>query len=251
MAEDWIKVRANLPLDPAVLSIAEACKIDEDAVVGKLVRIWIWADQQLRDGNAVSVTFLWLDRYVGVSGFAEAMQKVRWLTPLEKGFGFPKFDKHMGKSAKKRALAAERAQRFRNAADVTPALPELELELESKRELKFSSSDSQVAQKIWLGVLDVCPNRKPPMMGKWADTVRLMVERDGHSHQEILDLFAWVNKDSFWRVNILSPGKLREKWDQLQARRNQKPEISKKPKIDLDAIDAKYELERNGSCQTK
>ena len=31
-------------------------RIDADAVVGKLVRIWIWADQQTHDGNARSVT---------------------------------------------------------------------------------------------------------------------------------------------------------------------------------------------------
>lgn len=46
-----------------------------------------------------------------------------------------------------------------------------------------------------------------------------MRERDGRTRREIADLFAWANADGFWQANILSPGKLREKWDQLVIRR--------------------------------
>ena len=54
---------------------------------------------------------------------------------------------------------------------------------------------------------------------KWADAFRLLRERDGHSWEEINAMVDWCQGDPFWKSNILSGDKLREKWDQLVARR--------------------------------
>lgn len=115
MAGDWIKMRVDLREDPDVISIATATDLDEDAVVGKLHRVWSWADQQTADGNAHSVTRAWLDRYVGVTGFASAMEKVGWLLVTDGGIQIPDFDAHNSESAKRRALTAKRAAKHRNA----------------------------------------------------------------------------------------------------------------------------------------
>src|SRR5665648_564553 len=40
---------------------------------------------------------------------------------------------------------------------------------------------------------------------------------------EIKEVIRWCQKDSFWQGNILSPGKLREKYDQLTMRMKSKP----------------------------
>lgn len=53
----------------------------------------------------------------------------------------------------------------------------------------------------------------------WANTIRLMREQDNRDPREIRDVFVWANRDSFWSSNILSPGKLREKWDVLYLKR--------------------------------
>lgn len=60
---------------------------------------------------------------------------------------------------------------------------------------------------------------REPNWDVWANDVRLMREIDGRTHAEVCELFLWAKKDSFWCVNIQSPGKLREKWDTLTARR--------------------------------
>lgn len=51
MASSWIKVEVITPDKPEIFQIAELLNIDPDAVLGKLVRIWAWADQQTIDGN--------------------------------------------------------------------------------------------------------------------------------------------------------------------------------------------------------
>ena len=43
MAGDWIKVEDCLPDKPEVVGIADYMGIDQDAVVGKLIRLWAWA----------------------------------------------------------------------------------------------------------------------------------------------------------------------------------------------------------------
>lgn len=51
MASSWIKVEVITPDKPEIFQIAELLNIDPDAVLGKLVRIWAWADQQTIDGT--------------------------------------------------------------------------------------------------------------------------------------------------------------------------------------------------------
>lgn len=149
MAGDWIKMRVDLRDDPDVIGIAAATGLDEDTVVGKLHRIWSWADQQTANGNAHSVTRKWLDRYIGVTGFAEAMEKVGWLTVMDDGIQIPDFDTHNGQSGKRRALTAKRVAKKRsakcNAPSVTSALPEKRREEKNKEDKNTTCSSTDVA----------------------------------------------------------------------------------------------------------
>lgn len=113
MAGDWIKMRDDLHDDPAVIGICTALDLDGYAVVGRLHKLWAWADRQSRDGHAPTVTQKWIDRYVDLDGFASAMVRVGWLKVSDRGISFPHFDRHNGKSAKTRALAADRQRNAR------------------------------------------------------------------------------------------------------------------------------------------
>jgi hypothetical protein len=62
----------------------------------------------------------WIDRYIGVTGFAESMVSAGWLA-VDDGIKFPDFERHNGESAKKRASATERKRLERERhAEVTP-----------------------------------------------------------------------------------------------------------------------------------
>lgn len=116
MAGDWIKFEHSTPHKPEVFAIADAVGLDADAVVGKLIRVWIWADQQTYDGS-LPVTASIIDRVAGHSGFADAMRVAGWLGAN----GFPNFSRHNGRTAKRRADNAKRvsAMRARRAQNVT------------------------------------------------------------------------------------------------------------------------------------
>ncbi len=89
-----------------------------------------------------------------------------------------------------------------------------------KKNVRFSDRDMKVAAAIYEMVLTLKPDLKPPNLSTWANTVRLMVERDKREHQQIVDLFKWANQHDFWHQNILSPETLRKQWDKLSIQRN-------------------------------
>lgn len=144
MASSWIKVEVITPDKPEIFQIAEILSIDPDAVLGKMVRIWAWADQQTVDGNAGSVTKGVLDRIAFITGFADALIAVGWLAYDGNRLVLPNFERHNGESSKKRALTNRRVavHRKNETQKVTQpalqkALPEEEEEEEEEvKELK-------------------------------------------------------------------------------------------------------------------
>lgn len=134
MAGDWIKFELATLDKPEVCQIADLADIDPDAVVGKLMRVWGWFDQQTENGNAPSVSKKLLDRLVGVTGFCEHMKSVAWMIESDGVISLPHFDRHNGKTAKNRLLTAKRVANHKagngksNASNVSGALPKEDVE---------------------------------------------------------------------------------------------------------------------------
>jgi hypothetical protein len=57
--------------------------------------------------------------------------------------------------------------------------------------------------------------KRPTITQKWRDAARLMLDRDKRTEEQIHAAIDWCQSDSFWRGNILSLPKLRDKYDQL------------------------------------
>lgn len=113
MAGDWIKLEMTTPDKPEVVMIAGLLGIDQDAVTGKLFRIWIWADLNSVNGNDVSVTDSFIDRITFQPGFASAMREAGWLLGDSGCVTFPNFGRHNGKTAKNRGLTNRRVAELR------------------------------------------------------------------------------------------------------------------------------------------
>ncbi|EJZ9605726.1 hypothetical protein OKA29_000270 [Escherichia coli] len=142
MASNWIKLEVITPDKPEIFRLAEILNIDPDAALGKVIRFWVWADQQMIDGNAEcnarGVTKSAIDRITFMVGFADALIQVGWLVETNGVLSLPNFERHNGKSSKKRAVTNERVTKIRelkrkgNAGSVTQtdqkALPEEEEE---------------------------------------------------------------------------------------------------------------------------
>ena len=86
-------------------------------------------------------------------------------------------------------------------------------------DLRPNEEDFAIARWIWAKIQEMQPNRKPPQLNQWANDIRLMRTQDGRTHEQIRTVFEWAHADPFWKTNILSPGKLRSKFDDLDLKR--------------------------------
>lgn len=141
MGEHWIKFEPKTFGKPKVLAMKRALKIEVDAIVGKLLRVWCWADEHSVDGTSVPLHRDDIDEMCSKRGFAAAMEAVGWLSGNDGCVTFPEFWKHNGTTAKGRCVTAKRVDKHRsgngesvtnvtatsedcNGDSVTPALPD-------------------------------------------------------------------------------------------------------------------------------
>ena len=258
MAGDWIKMRLDLQSHPKIVRILSATKSDKFRVIGGLHAVWAVFDTHSIDGRLDGYTPEALDHIIGWPGFAAAVIAVGWLEVdgLETLI-LPEFDEHNGKSGKRRAEDQKRKRGERKSdncpqnvrktsaakADGIGSREEKRREDIDKPKTSSGTSPADVAtgdagepaeaapKHRWTPDDEKCARwlfgriqannaeAKPPNLDSWADDVRLLRERDKRTHAQICELFQWAQSDSFWRSNVLSPAKLREKWDQLTMKR--------------------------------
>jgi hypothetical protein len=59
-------------------------------------------------------------------------------------------------------------------------------------------------------------SKRPAITKRWQDAARLMLDRDGRGEEHVAKAIDWCQDHEFWRANILSMPKLREKYEQLR-----------------------------------
>lgn len=100
---------------------------------------------------------------------------------------------------------------------------------------KYEPSDMELAKLLFNYIQDNGDKQaKEPDFDKWANTIRLMRERDNRTHEGIKYLIDWTQNDEFWKTVILSPSKLREKFDQLVIKVKQQREKKKPSKNQIN-----------------
>jgi len=88
----------------------------------------------------------------------------------------------------------------------------------NKEHIKIFLSQSveiQLANHLFDQIRLNNPQAKKPNLQTWASQIDLMLRVDNRTADEIRSVIEWCQRDDFWKCNILSVKKLREKYDQL------------------------------------
>ena len=103
-------------------------------------------------------------------------------------------------------------------------LSELSLNPSPKKirsKLRFEPADLTTAKWMFGLIQHLDRNYRQPNFKSWANDIRLTREKDGRTDEQIRDVFRWANShEEFWQAQILSPGKLREKFTALLLQMN-------------------------------
>lgn len=102
--------------------------------------------------------------------------------------------------------------------------PEIEIEIEIEKDIdkeekkgKYSDEHLRLAKKLQSNLTEDFPKEMNKVdIEKWADTIRLMEEKDKASIEAIEYVINWLPTNEFWFGNIRSAKKLREKFEKLK-----------------------------------
>jgi hypothetical protein len=78
--------------------------------------------------------------------------------------------------------------------------------------------DVEEACALLADLVEANGSKRPTITAKWRDAARLMLDKDRIALDDVLGAIRWSQADEFWRSNILSMPKLREKFDTLRLR---------------------------------
>ncbi len=59
-------------------------------------------------------------------------------------------------------------------------------------------------------------SKRPTITKRWRTSARLLLDVDGRTPDQVRAAIDWCQTDEFWRANVMSMPKLREKYDQLR-----------------------------------
>jgi hypothetical protein len=77
-------------------------------------------------------------------------------------------------------------------------------------------------------------SKRPTITKRWRDAARLMLDNDGRTEGQVMSAIDWCQEHEFWRTNILSMPKLREKYDQMRLQASRKT-TTRSRQADTDA----------------
>lgn len=88
-------------------------------------------------------------------------------------------------------------------------------DIDRKQAYDTDSDSYKLASFMFQVIRTNNPNHKEPNLQAWADDFRKLLEIDQRDRKEVAKLVQWVQRDEFEMVNVLSPTKLRKRYDNL------------------------------------
>lgn len=129
----------------------------------------------------------------------------------------------------------------------TPAKSAPELSVEPSRELSLTSSPEVESLCVLLAdLIQANGVKRPSITTRWRDECRRLLDRDGYTAAQVEAVIRWAQGDSFWRSNILSMPKLREKFSALLLRMREPTRRGSEHVLDRIARDLIEEVSDGG-----
>lgn len=130
----------------------------------------------------------------------------------------------------RRAASAAEANREASAsakAKQAGSKNEPETETETEEEKRYTRTPSEPTEaprradvervcRHLAAVIEKGGSKKPTITKKWRNDIRLLIDKDGITPEQAVAAIDWAHTNDFWQAHILSPAKLRQKYDTLR-----------------------------------
>lgn len=102
--------------------------------------------------------------------------------------------------------------------------------IEGNRDVADIRPDVSRLCDILADLIEKNGSKRPNVGATWHNAARLMLDTDDRPLSEALALIQWCQADPFWRANVLSMPKFREKYDTMRLQRESKSAITEPAK---------------------
>ncbi len=157
----------------------------------------------------------------GIPGWAEYQPDPRPAGRERLGHSGTDWDKS-GQNGTSRTTGRDRTGRDRTARDKTgqePRTPDIH---SVSSEIK--DPDTEAECDLLADLIERNGSKRPRVTKAWRESSRLLREVDGRTHEQVMTCIQWCQADEFWRGNVLSMPKLREKYDQMRLQAQRSPQ---------------------------
>ena len=248
----FFKLHNGMPEHPKVIGLS-------DEAFRALVTLWCWSHRNQTDGKVAPAVAV---RVAGATAVAELLASGM----LEDVDGVYYLHDYLEHQESKAEIEASREAKRRSGAQGGMAAARKRLEqqlLQQEQQQLLQQNGSEVSadkdedqSSARADVRDLCDalsealthNGVKHTIGKrWHTAARLILDSDGRPFDEVIEVIDYATTDDFWRPNILSMTKLREKYDTLRLQMQRKPAMSNQGSFyarELARIEAK---ERGGN----
>jgi hypothetical protein len=213
----WVKIDYNIAANAKIAGLPDSA-----------FRLYIysicWSASQLTDGFIPS-SILHRLGVKSASTRAQLLVNSGLFEVVTDGYLIHDYLYHQSTKAQvEKAKEANRERVKKHRSNAISNAPVMELE-EKRREVDKKRKELSTTNPAYKELANYLAERiqsngskKPTVTKAWIDDMRLLVERDGRTPEQVYAAIDWCQQDAFWRSNILSPGKLRAKYDQLRLR---------------------------------
>lgn len=231
-ARTYIKVHDGMPEHPKIVGLS-------DKAFRALVELWCYCGRNLTDGEVRSAI---AGKY-GRKAVTE-LEKEGLLESLDADWYMHDYLEHQRSASevaslkRSRSEAGSRGGRAKAASDTANAMASAiakgkqnggkslaDTDTDTEELLRSSLVGSEIAV-IRADVENVCSyladaiaangSKRPAVTTRWRDAARRLIDLDGRTEDQIRRAIDFSQRDEFWRANVLSMPKLREKYDQLR-----------------------------------
>ena len=219
----WIESHQKLEKHPKLLDLCEKTGWSKDEAIGKLHRLWWWVLDYAEDGNLSKWTPVQilgdlngeidpekLYNILKETKFIDENNKIHDWYDFAGNYLHAKYHNSNPLKLKKIQKMYKDNQRITKGQKKDAYLPTLPTYLNLP-------TYTLRANTLKSSILKNDPKAKitPKQIENWTDEVRLMVEMDGRTLEEIDQIIEFTQNDPFEKANVLSIGKLRKRFTQL------------------------------------
>jgi len=216
----WVKIKTEFHYSPKTVHLSQLMGWTEYHTRGFLCHFWDWCLHHCDTGDLTNVSVSTLGRCFGLNEIdskklAESMVASKWVDEE------PYLRVHDWWAHQKEYLKAKywKNQMWKEieAAYSTGDRPFQEPQ---KGALKIPEEAARLGRLLF----DLIKKNNSHSLADekhintWADSIRLLNEKDNQPYEVIEQVIRWCQQDSFWKSNILSGAKLRLQWDKLTVR---------------------------------